>query len=64
MESLIPRTAIEEKLRKHCSIGKGGRPASRLEVMLRVHCLQLFYDLSDLAIAKCWAMAGRMSSAG
>ena len=30
--------------------GAGGRPAYPLEVMLRIHCVQLFYNLSDPAM--------------
>ena len=38
---------MEERIRPHYSkVGKGRRPYP-LAVMLRVHCVQLFYNLSD-----------------
>lgn len=40
---------MENKIRRHYTkLGKGRRPYA-LNVMLRIHCLQLFYNLSDPA---------------
>jgi hypothetical protein len=50
MEALIPWQRLEKKLARCCATGKGGRPAYPLPTMLRVHCLQLFYNLSDPAM--------------
>lgn len=52
MEALIPWSALEKKLSRHyAKPGKqGGRPAYPLATMLRIHCLQLFYNLSDPAM--------------
>ena len=50
MESLIPWEKLERKLAKHYPKGENGRPPYPLPVMLRVHCLQLFYNLSDPAM--------------
>jgi len=49
MEALIPWQRLEKKIvRYYAKAGpQGGRPAYPLATMLRVHCLQLFYNLSD-----------------
>ena len=47
MDGLIPWQLLEERLRLHYpKAGRGRRPYP-LAVMLRVHCVQLFYNLSD-----------------
>ena len=47
MDGLIPWQSLEEHIRPHYPrAGKGRRPYP-LEVMLRIHCVQLFYNLSD-----------------
>lgn len=52
MEGLIPWKRLEKKIgRYYAKVGSsGGRPPYPLPVMLRVHCLQLFYNLSDPAM--------------
>ena len=50
MESLIPWVKLEKQLSKHYPKGENGRPPYPLATMLRVHCLQLFYNLSDPAM--------------
>ena len=45
----FPWAKLEKKLRKHYPKGENGNPHS-LPIMLRVHCLQLFYNLSDPAM--------------
>ncbi|MFV0278836.1 MAG: transposase [Parahaliea sp.] len=47
MEGLIPRKQLEKKVARYYANGSGGRPSYPLSTMLRVHCLQLFYNLSD-----------------
>lgn len=47
MDKLIPWARLEKKIAKFYPKGETGRPPYRLAVMLRVHCLQLFYNLSD-----------------
>lgn len=47
MDQLIPWVRLEKKIAKHYPKGETGRPPYPLAVMLRVHCLQLFYNLSD-----------------
>ena len=47
MDGLIPWQKLEERIRPvYPKPGKGRRPYP-LTVMLRVHCVQLFYNLSD-----------------
>ncbi|MEK8090162.1 transposase [Thermithiobacillus plumbiphilus] len=50
MEQLIPWAALEAQIGRHYPQGRQGRPPYRLSVMLRVHCPQLFYNLSDPAM--------------
>jgi len=50
METLIPWAKLEKKLSKYYPKGENGRPPYPLSTMLRVHCLQLFYNLSDPAM--------------
>ena len=47
MDSLIPWDQLEEHIRPfYPKAGRGRRPYE-LSVMLRIHCVQLFYSLSD-----------------
>ncbi len=47
MEGLIPWQRLEDRIRSvYPKPGKGRRPY-RLSAMLRIHCVQLFYNLSD-----------------
>ena len=47
MERLVPWEELEEAIRPHYpKAGRGRRPYA-LSSMLRVHCVQLFYNLSD-----------------
>jgi len=50
MDSLIPWQKLEKKVRRHYPKRGRGRPPYPLSVMLRVHCVQLFYNLSDPAM--------------
>lgn len=51
MDALIPWKRLEKRIRKHYpKTGGRGRPPYPLSVMLRVHCVQLFYNLSDPAM--------------
>jgi IS5 family transposase len=50
MDALIPWEKLERKIRKHYPRRGRGRPPYPLSVMLRVHCVQLFYNLSDPAM--------------
>ena len=49
-ETLIPWQKIERKLARHYPKGGIGRPPYPLATMLRVHCMQLFYNLADPAM--------------
>ena len=47
MDGLVPWQRLEERIRPvYPKAGKGRRPYP-LAVMLRIHCVQLFYNLSD-----------------
>lgn len=51
MDALIPWKRLEKRIRSHYPIGgRRGRPPYDLSVMLRIHCVQLFYNLSDPAM--------------
>jgi len=47
MDALIPWNRLVKKLKRHYPKGRNGRPPYPLETMLRIHCMQLFYNLSD-----------------
>ena len=47
MDGLIPWERLEERIRPfYPKAGRGRRPYE-LSAMLRIHCVQLFYNLSD-----------------
>ena len=47
MDGLIPWEELEERIRPfYPKAGRGRRPYE-LSAMLRIHCVQLFYNLSD-----------------
>lgn len=50
MDTLIPWKPLETKVRRHYPKDGKGRKPYPLSVMLRIHCLQLFYNLSDPAM--------------
>ncbi len=50
MDKLIPWKQLEKKVARHYPKGQTGRPPYPLPTMLRVHCMQLFYNLSDPAM--------------
>ena len=50
MEELIPWKRLEDRIRRHYPKAGRGRHPYPLRVMLRVHCVQLFYNLSDPAM--------------
>ena len=50
MDGLIPWQLLEDRIRPFYPRSGRGRPPYPLSVMLRVHCVQLFYNLSDLGM--------------
>lgn len=51
MDGLVPWKRLEKKIARHYpKSGRRGRPPYPLSVMLRIHCVQLFYNLSDPAM--------------
>ena len=60
MDSLIPRQRLEDRIRPcYPKPGNGRRPYP-LSVMLRVHCVQLFYNLSDPGMEDLRCHEGRL----
>ena len=49
-EGLIPWQRLEERIGSFYHKGGRGRPPYPLEAMLRIHCVQLFYNLRDPAM--------------
>lgn len=50
MDKLIPWKRLENRIRRYYPKPGNGRQPYPLEVMLRIHCMQLFYNLSDPAM--------------
>lgn len=50
MDRVIPWDALLEVIRPHYKTGDGGRPPHDLALMLRIHFLQLWHNLSDPAM--------------
>jgi IS5 family transposase len=50
MDGLIPWKKLEKKIQPHYPKNGNGRQPYPLPVMLRIHCMQLFYNLSDPAM--------------
>jgi len=50
MELVVPWGALVELIAPYYPEGKNGRPPFALESMLRLHCLQQWFDLSDLGL--------------
>lgn len=50
MEELIPWEKLEKRVRRHYPKAGNGRHPYPLSTMLRIHCVQLFYNLSDPAM--------------
>jgi IS5 family transposase len=50
MDMLIPWKQLEKRIKRHYPKNGNGRQPYPLSVMLRIHCMQLFYNLSDPAM--------------
>ena len=50
MDVLIPWKRLEKRIQRHYPKAGNGRRPYPLQVMLRLHCMQLFYNLSDPAL--------------
>lgn len=50
MEELLPWPRLEKKIKRYYSKPGNGRRPYPLSTMLRIHCMQLFYNLSDPAM--------------
>ena len=47
MDALMPWARLEARIRPVYPTGERGRPPYPLALLLRIHCVQLFYNLSD-----------------
>lgn len=47
MNRVVPWAALAAVIEPHCRKAGTGRPRTELELLLRLHCLQLWYNLSD-----------------
>ncbi|MBP6612723.1 MAG: IS5 family transposase, partial [Aquabacterium sp.] len=50
MELVVPWGALVELIAPYYPEGKNGRPPFALQTMLRIHCMQQWFDLSDLGM--------------
>ncbi len=50
MERVVPWAALVELSTPYSPEGKNGRPPFALETMLRIHCMQHWFSLSDLGM--------------
>ena len=50
MERVVPWAALVELIAPYYPEGKNGRPPFALETMLRIHCMQQWFSLSDLGM--------------
>lgn len=50
MDQLIPWKRLEKKIKPHYPKNGQGRQPYPMSTMLRIHCMQLFYNLSDPAM--------------
>ena len=58
MDGLIPWHRLEARLGPIYPAGERGRPPYPLAMMLRIHCVQLFYNLSDPAMGRALRQRG------
>ena len=50
MDRVVPWAALIDVIAPYYPEGKNGRPPFALETMLRIHCMQQWFDLSDLGM--------------
>ena len=50
MENVVPWAALVELIAPYYPEGKNGRPPFALETMLRIHCMQQWFALSDVGM--------------
>ena len=50
MELVVPWGALVDLIAPYYPEGKNGRPPFALQTMLRIHCMQQWFDLSDLGM--------------
>ncbi|MCY4111319.1 MAG: IS5/IS1182 family transposase, partial [Chloroflexi bacterium] len=50
MDARLPWARLEARIRPVYPTGESGRPQYPLALLLRIRCVQLFYNLSDAAM--------------
>ncbi|WP_239985872.1 transposase [Marinobacter salexigens] len=50
MDKLVPCKRLEKRVARYYPKGQNRLPPYLLSAMLRIHCMQLFYNLSDPAM--------------
>ena len=50
MDRVVPWAALIELIAPYYPEGKNGRPPFALQTMLRIHCMQQWFNLSDLGM--------------
>jgi len=50
METVVPWKKISDLIKPHYYDNKTGRPAYNLQLMIRIYCLQQWYNLGDLSM--------------
>ena len=59
MDLVVPWAALVERSSPVLPSGKNGRPPFELEAMLRIHCMQQWFTLSDLAMEEAFGLTPR-----
>ena len=52
MEHVVPWARLVQLIAPYYPEGKNGRPPFALETMLRIHCMQQWFSLSNLTMEK------------
>jgi transposase, IS5 family len=50
MNRVVPRTQLAEVIARHYQVAVTRRPKTEVERLLKLHCLQPWYNLSDLGL--------------
>jgi IS5 family transposase len=58
MDQVVPWSELEALVRPHYPKGENGRPPMALGLMLRIHFLQQWFNLSDPAIGRVGSHTG------
>ncbi len=62
MELVVPWAALVELIAPYYPEGKNGRPPFALQTMLRIHCMQQWFSLSDLGMEEDFSLTPRSTA--